>query len=61
MGPEGIKIEDEKVKYVLDWLTPKEVKDVQKFLGLANYYCWFIKDFAVIARPLYNMVKKDQK
>jgi len=39
MGPESIKIEEEKVKGVLDWLTPKCVKDVQKFLGLANYYC----------------------
>ena len=35
---EGIKMEEEKVKGVLDWLTPKCVKDVQKFLGLANYY-----------------------
>jgi len=39
IGPEGIKIEEEKVKDVLDWLTPKCVKDMQKFLGLANYYC----------------------
>ena len=35
---EGIKMEKEKMKGVLDWLTPKCVKDVQKFLGLANYY-----------------------
>jgi len=38
IGPEGIKMEEEKVKGVLDWPTPKCVKDVQKFLGLANYY-----------------------
>jgi len=38
IGPEGIKIEEEKVKGALDWLTPKCVKNVQKFLGLANYY-----------------------
>ncbi len=38
IGPEEIKIEEEKVKGVLDWLTLKGVKDVQKFLGLANYY-----------------------
>ena len=36
--PEGIKIEEEKVKDVLDWPTPKYVKNMQKFLGLANYY-----------------------
>ena len=39
MGPEGIKMKKEKVKGVLDWPTPKCVKDVQKFLGLVNYYC----------------------
>ena len=38
IGPDGIKMEEKKVKGVLDWLTPKCVKDVQKFLGLANYY-----------------------
>jgi len=37
--PEGIKIKEEKVKGILDWLTPKCVKDIQKFLGLVNYYC----------------------
>ena len=38
IGPDGIKMEEKKVKGVLDWLTPKCVKDVQKFLGLVNYY-----------------------
>ena len=38
IGPEGIRMEEEKVKEVLDWPTPKCVKDMQKFLGLANYY-----------------------
>jgi len=36
--PEGIRMEEEKVKDMLDWLILKCVKDVQKFLGLANYY-----------------------
>jgi len=38
IGPEGIKMKEEKVKDVLDWLTSQEVKNVQKFLRLANYY-----------------------
>ena len=61
IGPEGIKMEEEKVKGVLEWLTPKCIKDIQKFLELANYYCQFIQDFASIVRPLYDMVKKDRK
>ena len=61
IGPEGIKMEKEKVKGVLEWLIPKWVKDVQKFLGLANYYHRFIQGFTLIARPLHDMVKKDRK
>jgi len=38
IGLERIKIEEVKVKRVLNWLTPKEVKYIQKFLRLANYY-----------------------
>ena len=58
---EEIKIEEEKVKGILDWPTLKGVRNVQKFLGLANYYCQFIKDFVTIARLLYNMVLKKIK
>ena len=61
IGPDGIKMEKEKMKGVLDWPTPKCVKDVQKFLGLANYYHQFIEGFASIARPLHDLVKKNQK
>ena len=61
IGSEGIKIEEDKVKEVLDWLTSKCVKNVQKFLELVNYYCQFIQDFISIARSLHDMVKKDQK
>jgi len=61
IGPDGIKMEEEKVKGVLDWPTPKCVKDVQKFLGLVNYYHRFIEGFPFIARPLHDMVKKDKK
>jgi len=38
IGPKGIRMEEEKVKDVMDWPTPKYIKDVQKFVGLANYY-----------------------
>jgi len=37
------------------------VKDVQKFLGLANYYRQFVKDFTRIAKPLHKLVRKDEK
>jgi len=38
IGPEKIKMKEEKVKEVLNWPTPKCIKDIQKFLRLADYY-----------------------
>ena len=45
-------MKEKKIKSILNWPTSKEVKDIQKFLGLINYYHQFIKDFTAIARPL---------
>jgi len=61
MGAEEIKMQEEKVTGVLKWPRPKTVKEVQKFLGLANYYRRFIKDFAKLAKPLHKLVRKDEK
>jgi len=58
--PDGIKME-RKVRGVLEWPTPKCVKDVQKFLGLANYYRRFVKDFAEITRPMHRLVWKQER
>ena len=54
-------MQKEKVEGVLNWLAPRNVKEVQKFLGLANYYRRFIKNFARIAAPLHILVKKEQQ
>jgi len=57
----GIKMQKEKVVGVLEWPRPKTVKEVQKFLGLANYYRKFVKDFAKLAKLLHKLVRKDEK
>jgi len=44
-----VEMQKEKVEGVLSWPAPRNIKEVQKFLGLANYYKRFIKDFAKIA------------
>ena len=59
--PNSIEMEREKVDRVLSWPKPKNVKDVRKFPGLANYYQRFIKDFAQVARPINMLTKKDVK
>ena len=61
IGLDRIKMEKEKMKGILEWLTPKYVKNIQKFLEMVNYYRQFIQGFASIARPLYDMIKKDRK
>jgi len=61
IGENGVRIEKEKMQRVIEWPVPKSVKDMQKFLGLANYYRWFVKDFAKIARPLHEMMRKENK
>jgi len=57
----GIKMQKEKVTGVLEWPRPKTVKEVQKFLGLANYYWQFVKDFAKIAKIMHKLVRKNKK
>jgi len=54
-------MEKEKIDGVLSWLEPKNVKDIRKFLGLANYYRRFIKDFAQVARLMNMLTRKDVK
>jgi len=61
IGPKGVEMQKEKIEGVLNWPAPRNVKEVQKFLGLANYYRRFIKDFTRIAVPLHVLVRKEQR
>ena len=49
-----------KVKAILDWPQPKNIKGVRSFLGLENFYQRFIKDYACVARPLHDLTKKEE-
>jgi len=61
MGEGKVEMEEDKVAGVLNWPIPKMVRDVRKFLGLANYYRHFIKDFAKLAQSLNNLTRKEEK
>ena len=54
-----ITIELTKLAEITDWPTPTTVKQVQSFLGFANFYRWFIGKFAEISLPLTALMKKD--
>jgi len=61
MGQGNIEMKEDKVAGVLNWPVPKIVRDVRKFLGLANYYRQFVKDFTKLAQPLNNLMRKEEK
>ena len=54
-------MQKEKINGVLGQPAPKNIKEMQKFLGLTNYYRQFIKDFTRIAVPLYQLIRKKKK
>ena len=59
IGKNGIRMDPRKVQSVLEWLTPENLKDLQAFLGLANYYRRFIKSYSTIVILLLRFTKKD--
>jgi hypothetical protein len=60
ISTEGIKMEKDKLKALLDCAPPKDVKGVRSFVGLANYYRKFIPEFSKILVPLTQLTKKKQ-
>jgi hypothetical protein len=61
ISPEGITVDPDKVKDVLDWKPPTSVTQVQIFLGLAGYYQRFIPNFSKVSKPITELMKKGTK
>ena len=60
VSAEGVKVVVDKIDAVSSWPMPMYVREVQGFLGLANFYRRFIKGFMAIAKPLTNLTRKDK-
>ena len=54
-----VQMDEEKLLGVLEWPVPTKVKQVQVFLGFANFYHRFIENFAKMSKPLSDLTKKD--
>lgn len=61
VNAEGISVDQNKINGIANMPTPKSVKEVQRFLGMCNYYRKFIKNFSAIARPLHEVTKRKLK
>ena len=57
---EGVKPVPEKIKAVIDYATPKNVKNITQALGFFGYYRRFIKDYATKAKPMSELLQKNQ-
>ena len=53
---DDISANPEKVDKVKDWLVSTNPKELQSFLGLASYYCWFLAKFTAITKCLHQLV-----
>ena len=56
---EGVEVDPNKIKSMMDWTIPKTLKNLRGFLGLRGYYCKFVCNYGRIATPLTALNKKD--
>jgi hypothetical protein len=59
ISPGNVSMDLVKVQAVRDWTPPTKLKEVRSFIGFANFYRCFIKDFSKICWPLHDLTKKD--
>ena len=61
IGVDGLKMDSAKIKTIVEWPTPRTVKEVLSFLGFANFYRRFIEKFSKLALPLTELTKTKEK
>ncbi|MCO5575329.1 hypothetical protein L7F22_029129 [Adiantum nelumboides] len=61
ISADGISVDPEKIKDIVEWPQPTFVSEVRGFLGITRWYRIFVKDYALIAAPLTGLLKKGMR
>ena len=59
ISPDGIFMDPKKVNTIIDWIAPSTPTQLRPLLGFANFYRRFIHAYSKLAKPLYELLKKD--
>ena len=59
VSEEGIRVDPKKIEVIIEWKPPRNVTEVQSFLGLAGYYKRFIKGFSMTTAPMTRLLQKN--
>jgi len=60
ISPQGLQLDEEKIRTIKQWKEPTNVKGIQSFLGFANIYWCFIRDYSKITTPLSSLTRKEK-
>jgi len=61
ISPDGLQMDPAKIQAICNWLTPWKVREIQSFLGFANFYQRFIAEYSNMTIPLTRLTRKDAK
>ena len=61
ISEEGVSTDPDKIKDIVQWHTPRTIKQTRSFLGMVNYYSRFVPNLAQVAHPLHQVTKKNAK
>ncbi|KAK3545982.1 hypothetical protein QTP70_018649 [Hemibagrus guttatus] len=61
ISPRGVEMDTNKVRAVSEWPAPATIKELQRFLGFANFYRRFIRSYSLVAAPLTSLLRGKPK
>ena len=57
ISAQWVQVHQEKIRAILDWMTPKNVTELRSFFGMCSYYRRFVRGFSQLGAPLKNLTK----